>query len=159
MLNTHLRDQLLSLRNNNDKAVRLLRGSIQTITDTTTTAVIFESSEWNQGGMWSSASNPERITPTTTARFMIGGSVRWQGSTAGSFRAAYLSRDADLTWEPLVLLAHAGGISTSPAHSFYLEFASSSTSNYFGLAVRHDRGSNLDVLTAVCSVRMLGSSA
>jgi len=89
-LNTDIRDNMASLRGLNDAACRLYLTADTGISNAADTAVTWQASAYNVGGMWSSGTNPTRVTVPTTGYYELNALLAYHfNSGGGSRRVSY----------------------------------------------------------------------
>ena len=159
-LNTYVRDNFRSIRNLNDYGCHMYLAADQSITNNTLTALVWGTSPWNIGNLWSSGSNPSRITFPITAYFQYGGVVCFDQSTTGARKVCAVFNGAN-TFD----LAQTDAVSTGTFNthlSFYSQHRPTS-GDYLEISALQTRGSNLNILSGNTQSRvycnMIGSSS
>lgn len=92
LFNTHLRDNLLSLRNGNDHYVKLFLDNNQSIPNNTDTAITWTDEAFQVGTIWSAA-NPTRLTAPVTGKYLVMVNVEWRSNSA-NLRSVNITRSA-----------------------------------------------------------------
>lgn len=72
-----------------DKA-RVTRSGAQTINTASTTAIAFDSEDYDVGGLHSTASNTSRVTVLKAAKYDLKGNIRWGTESATGYVGAIL---------------------------------------------------------------------
>lgn len=167
LLNTHVRDNELSLRGMHDKAVYVLLDATDvTIANSTVepgTVVPWQAAWWNIGGMWSSAANPSRITPGEVGYYSAAGIVVLADNTSGT-RAGALWRDGTTNAKSIFKVAGLDAGMLNQTIPWHWELFVSATTQYWELYLRQNTGAALDLRSRTIpgltqmTFRLLGST-
>ena len=158
-LNTHLRDNLLALREANH--CRVYRSSAGTLTTATLTLVNFDAETTDPNGWHSTTSNTDRVTPTIAGYYRVEAGASF-GASATGWRELILWRNGTSGQAFSTVgrgVACTGTNSTNWALSG--TFPANGSTDYFSLSVEQNSGGNLTLaggeFATWMSVTFLGS--
>lgn len=120
-------------------ACRVFRDtSVQTISDQTETAIIFNAENFDTDTMHDNSTNPERITVPKTGLYLLQGQVRFDEDNSG-LRKVYFKKNATTA-------LHVTQEQTTDRIDYYISTMEELSANdYVSIYVWHSKGGDLDV--------------
>ena len=134
-----------------DKVATVLRLTVQTITTSTSTTILFTTADEYDPRAWHDpgGANPERITPGEIGRYLVICNVVWAANATGRrYNSVVVNA---VTLERINLSPVENGEIT--ATTLVTEVAISNAAHYFTLEVYQDTGSNLNITEARATIR------
>lgn len=155
MLNQDLRDTLNAFRTP-EYTCKLNRTTNQAIGTTTTfSAVTWQAAVWNVGAMWSSGTNPNRITVPLTGIYKLGVNIPWTNNGSGRRAVGWRANGPGTTFN--LQIQESTGVDTVNGS----EYIQLTAGDYVEIMVFQDSGVSLNVLggteqNATVSLRFTG---
>lgn len=120
------------------------RTSVQSITDSTATAISFDVEDFDSGNLYITVTQPTRLTAPSQGLYMITGSVAFAGSGAG-VRQIYIKKNGSTR---IATGGAAGVAGTFSNNGSVATVAFMNAGDYAELVVVQTSGGNLDVLSS-----------
>lgn len=114
LLNTELRDNLLSIRNGNEQYCRLYLSSNPILTNNIDTPISWDKAAFQTGTIWSAA-NPSRLTAPATGRYLVFVVLEWRSNSNALRNLSILRNAGGAASYPLTSQGAAGGKSNLSA--------------------------------------------
>ena len=123
--------------------VRVHRNAVQSIPDNTDTSVLFDLEDIDTHSIHSTSSNTDRLTIPTGwgGDWMVGATVKWAVSTAGTFRHAEILINGAIKIVDDDQPATTSGYAAQNLSTLWFPAAT----DYFTLRVKQDTGGNLNI--------------
>lgn len=139
----------------NGYACGLYLAADQSIANNNGVAVSWGVGVWNYGSMWSSGSNPTRITFPVTQHFQWGGTIVWNNNSSGTRLVKHVFNG--VTEFHMANIQAVANSSKTTVVPFYTQHRPTS-GEYMEIQVVQDSGANLDVLSNAGATRLYVNS-
>ena len=144
-MNTHVRDNTSWLGTDKPHC-RVRNSAALLIANTTTTALTFDTEDFDVGAMHSTVTSTDRITVPTggAGAYLCGMGVDWATNSAG-YRQIFIRTNGTTT-----IVAEALPVTTAAAicHQVIVTIASLAVGDYIQMIVNQSSGGNLNVLSS-----------
>lgn len=148
LLNTHLRDNLSTLRGLNDYACKLYRTSDQAINNDVVTVVTWQAAVYNVGTLWA-VGNPSRLPAPVTGYYALSAVLGWDTNGTGARVVGYQKNGVATTYQ---MSGYASPSSYSYNHAY--EEIDLTAGDYIEVTARQNSGGSLNLESAADNTRV-----
>lgn len=124
------------------QGARARRTTDQNIASGGAVAIVFDTEDYDNDGMWEGVTNPDRVTIQTSGIYLVIGQVHWEGPSNDGYRITYLSHSV-AGYIAQSIVYHSAD--TMRPFSQTVSTWECTAGQYFRLLVFHDKAPNLDV--------------